>query len=148
MYEWMNVTNICWLYTLESPVDSKVIKLVNPKGSQPWIFVGKTDAEAETPILWQLHAKSWLIGKDSDAGRDWGQEEKGTIEDEMAGWHRRLNGHEFGWTPGVGDGQGGLVCCSSWGCRVRHNWVTELNWSIRKEIIKARAELIKLKVGH
>ena len=87
---------------------------------------------AETPILWSLHAKSWLIVKDSDAGRDWGQEEKGTTEDELAGWHHWLNAHEFGWTPGVGDGQGGLVCCVSWGCKEsdRTEWLnwTELNW--------------------
>ena len=81
------------------------------------MFFGKTDAEAEALILWSPHAKSLLIGKDPDAGRDWGQEEKGMTEDEMAGWHHKLNGHGFGWTPGVGDGQGGLVCCSSWGLK-------------------------------
>ena len=92
------------------------------------MFFGRTDAKAETPILWPPDAKSWLIGKDSDAGRDWGQEEKGTTEDEMAGWHHKLDGHEFGWTPGVGDGQGGLACCSSWG---RKEWDTteQLNWT-------------------
>ena len=79
------------------------------------MFIGGTDAEAETPILWPPHAKSRLIGKDPDAGRDWGQEEKGTTEDEMAGWHHQLNGHGFVWTLGVGDGQGGLACCGSWG---------------------------------
>ena len=83
------------------------------------MFIGRTDVEAETPILWPPDAKSSLIGKDPDAGRDWGQEEKGTTEDEMAGWHLRLNGHGFGWTPGVGDGQGGLACCSSWGHKER-----------------------------
>ena len=98
--------------TLESPLDCKEIQLVHSKGDQSWVFFGRTDAKAEAPILWPPHAKSWLIGKDSDAGRDWGQEEKGTTEDEMAGWHHRLNGHEFGWTPGVGDGQGGLVYCN------------------------------------
>ena len=103
------------------------------KGNQSWVFIGRTDAEAETPILWPPHAKSWLIGKDCDAGRHWGQEEKGTTEDEMAEWHHRLNGHEFEWTPGVGDGLGGLACCNSWGCKEsdtteRLNW-TELNWS-------------------
>ena len=87
------------------------------------------DAKAETPVLWPPHAKSWLIGKDSDAGRDWGQEEKGTTEDEMAGWYHWLDGHESEWTPGAGDGQGGLACCDSWGCRVRHDWATELNWT-------------------
>ena len=87
------------------------------------------DAEAENPILWPPHAKSWLTGKDPDAGRDWGQEEKGTTEDEMAGWHHRLDGREFEWTPGVGDGQGGLACCYSWDRRVGHDWATELNWT-------------------
>ena len=86
-------------------------------------------AKAETPVLWPLHAKNWLIGKDSDAGRDCGQEEKGTTEDEMAGWHHWLDGRESQWTPGVGDGQGGLACCDSWGRRVGHDWVTELNWT-------------------
>ena len=80
-------------------------------------------------LLWPPHVKSWLIGKDSDAGRDWGQEEKGITEDEMAGWHHWLDGCEFEWTPGVGDGQGGLACCDSWGRRVRHDWVTDLIWS-------------------
>ena len=87
------------------------------------------DAKTEIPVLWPPHAKSWLIGKDSDAGRDWGQEEKGMTEDEMAGWHHRLDGHESEWTPGVGDGQGGLACCDSWGRRVGYDWVAELNWS-------------------
>ena len=103
--------------TLESPLDCKEIQPVHPKGNQPWIFIGGTDPEAEAPILWPPDAKSWLIGKDPDVGRDWGQEEKGMTEDEMVGWHHRLNGHEFEWTPGVGDGQGGLVCCSPWGCK-------------------------------
>jgi len=92
--------------TLESPLDCKEIQPVHPKGDQSWVFIGRTDVEAETPMLWPPHVKSWLIGKDPDAERDWGQEEKGTTEDEMAGWHHRLNGHEFGWTPGVGNGQG------------------------------------------
>ena len=92
--------------TLESPLDCKEIQLVHYKGGQSWVFIGGTDAKAETPILWPLYVKSWLIGKDFDAGRDWVQEEKGTTEDEMAGRHHRLDGHEFGWTPGVGDGQG------------------------------------------
>ena len=103
--------------TLESPLDCKEIQPIHPKGDQSWVFIGRTDAEAETRILWPPHAKSWLIGKDSDAGRDWEQEEKGTTEDEMAGWHHRLDGRESQWTPGVGDGQRGLACCSSWGCR-------------------------------
>ena len=115
--------------TLESPLDCKEIQPVHPKGDQSWVFTGRTDAEAETPILWPPHAKSWLIGKDPDARRDWVQEEKGTTEDEMGGWHHWLDGHETEWTPGVGDGQGGLVCCNSWGCRVGHDWVTELKWT-------------------
>ena len=113
--------------TLESPLDCKEIQPVHPKGDQSWVFIGRTDAKAETPILWPSDAKSWLIWKDPDAGKDWGQEEKGTTEDEMVGWHHRLNGHEFGWTPGVGDGQRGLVSSSPWGRRVRHDWATELN---------------------
>ena len=114
--------------TLESPLDCKEIQPVHPKEDQSWVFIGKTDAEAETPILWPPHAKSWLIGKDPDARRDWGQEEKGTTEDEMAGWHHRLNGHGFGKTPGVCDGQGGLVCCSSWG-RKESDTTERLNWT-------------------
>ena len=100
--------------TLDSPLDFREIQTVHPKGDQSWVFIGRTDAKAEMPILWPPDAKSWLIGKDSDAGRDWGQEEKGTTEDEMAGWHHWLDGRESGWTPGIGDGQGGLVCCDSW----------------------------------
>jgi len=88
---------------------------VHSKGDRSWVFFGRTDAKAETPILWPPHAKRWLIGKDPDAGRDWGQEEKGTTEDEMAGWHHQLYGQEFGWIPGVGDGQEGLACFDSWG---------------------------------
>ena len=114
--------------TLESPLDHKEIKPVNPKGNQPWIFTGRTDAEAETPVLWPLDANNWLIGKDSNAGKDWRWEWKGITEDQMVGWHHRHNGHEFGWTPGVSDGQGGLACCW-WGHRVRHDWATELNWT-------------------
>ena len=117
--------------TLESPLDCKEIKSVHSEGDQSRVFFGRTDAKAETPVLWPPHVKSWLIGKDSDAGRDWGQEEKGTTEDEMAGWHHWLDGCESEWTLGVGDGQGGLACCSSWGCKEsdtteRLNW-TELN---------------------
>ena len=103
--------------TLESPLDCKEIQLVHPKGDQSWVFTGRTDVEAETPILWPPDVKSWLLWKDPDAGKDWGQEEKGMTEDEMFGWHHWLNGHGFGWTLGVGDGQGGLACCSSWGCK-------------------------------
>ena len=95
--------------------DCMEIKPVNPKGNQPWIFIGRTDAEAETPILWPPDEKSRLIGKDPDAGKDWGQEEKGVAEDEMVRWHHQLNGHEYGQTQGDGEGQGGLACCGSWG---------------------------------
>ena len=101
--------------TLESPLDSKEIKPVNPKGNQPWIFIGRTDAEAEAPILWSPDVKSQPIGKDPDAGKDWGQEEKGVIEDEMVGWHHWLSGHEFEQTLGDSEGQGSLARCSLWG---------------------------------
>ena len=114
--------------TLESPMDCKEIQPVHSEGDQPWDFFGRNDAKAETPILWPPHAKSWLTGKDSHAGRDWGQEEKGMTEDEMAGWHHWLDGHESGWTLGVGDGQGGLVCCNSWG-RKESDMTEWLNWT-------------------
>ena len=107
-------------------LDWKEIKPVNPKGNQSWIFIGRTDAEAETPILWPPDMKNWLVGKDPDAGKDWRQEEKGTTEDEMVRWHHQCDGHEFEQALGVGDGQGSLACCSPWGRRVRHNWATEL----------------------
>ena len=94
---------------LESPLDCKEIQPVNPKGNQPWIFIGRTDAEAETPILWPPDVKNWLIVKDPDAGKDWRQEEKGMTEDEMVGWHRRLDGHEFEQTPGDSERQGSLA---------------------------------------
>ena len=114
--------------TPESPLDCKEIQPVHPKGDQ---FIGRTDAQAEAPILWPPHEKSWPIGKDPDAGKDWGQEEKGTIVDEMVGWHHRHNGHGFQWTPGVGDGQGGLTYCDSWGRKESDTteWLngTELN---------------------
>ena len=100
--------------TLESPLDCKEIQPVHPKGNQSWIFIGRTDADAEALILWPPDAKNWLIGKDPDAGKDWRQE-KGTTEDGMVGWHHRLNGHEFKQAPGDGKGQGCLACCSSWG---------------------------------
>ena len=115
--------------TLESPLECKEIKPVHPKGDQSWVFIGGTDFEAETAIFWPPDAKNWLIGKDPDAGKDWGPEEKGTTEDEMVGWHHRHNGRGFGWAPEIGDGQGGLACCSSWGRRVSHDLVTELNWT-------------------
>ena len=116
--------------TLESPLDYKEIKLVNAKGNQSWVFTGRTEAEAEVPILWSPDAKNWLTGKDPDAGKDWRQE-NGTIEDEMVGRHHRLDGHEFEQAPGVGDGQGSLACCDSWGHKEsdtteRLNW---LNWT-------------------
>ena len=114
--------------TLESPLDCKEIQPVHSEGDQPWDFFGRNDAKAETPVIWPPHAKSWLIGKDSDAGRDWGQEEKGTTEDEMARWHHRLDGRGFGWALGVGDGQGGLVCCNSW-CRKELDLTEWLNWT-------------------
>ena len=121
-----------WTVVLEkslvSPLDCNEVQLVCPKGDQSWVFIGRNDAKAETPVLWPPHVKSWLIGKDSDAGRDWDQEEKGTTEDEMVGWHHRLDGHEFEWTPGVGDGQGVLVCCDLWGSK--ESDTTEwLNWT-------------------
>ena len=115
--------------TLECPLDSKEIQPVHPKGNQSWIFIGRTNAKAETPILWPPDVKNWLIWKDPDAGKDWGQEEKETTENEMVGRHHQLNGHEFEQVLGVGDGQESLVCCSPRGGRVRHDWATELNWT-------------------
>ena len=100
--------------TLESPLDCKEIQPVDSKGNQSWIFIGRTDAEAEAPIFWPPDAKNWLLGKDPDAGKDWRQEEKGMTEDEMVGWHHWLDGHEFEQALGVRDGQGSLVCCSPW----------------------------------
>ena len=118
--------------TLESPLDCKEIQPVHPKGDQSWVFIGRTDAEAETPIPWPPDVKSWLIGKDPDAGRDWGQE-KGMTEYEMAGWHHRHDEREFEWTPGISDGQRGLACCDSWGCKELDttewlNWQTDWPW--------------------
>ena len=115
--------------TLESPLDNKEIQPVYPKGNQSWIFIGRTDVEAETPILWPPDAKNRLIWKDPDAGKDWRLEEKGTTEDEMVGWHHQLNGHKFEQPLGVGDGQGSLECCSPWGHK--ESDMTEwLNWLI------------------
>ena len=129
-----------WTVVLEktpaSPLDCKEIQPVHSKADQSWVFSGGTDAEAETPILWPPHAKSWLSGKDSDAGRDWGQEEKGTTEDEMAGWHHWLDGCESEWTPGVGDGQGGLACCDSWGHK-ESDTTERLIWSDLNVILTA-----------
>ena len=114
--------------TLEGPLDYKEIKPVHPKGDQSWVFIGRTDAEAETPIFWPPDAKNWLVGKDPGAGKDWGQEERGMTEDEMVGWHHWLNGHGFGETPEVGDGEGGLVCCSPWGHK-ESDRTERLNWT-------------------
>ena len=115
--------------TLESLLDCKEIQSVNLKGNQPWIFIGRTDAEAETPILWPPDVKNWLTGKDPDTGKDWRQEEKGMTEDEMVGWYHWLSGHEFESTPGVGDGQGSLVCCSPWGHK-ESDTTEQLNWTM------------------
>ena len=114
--------------TLESPLDCKEIQPVHSEGDQSWVFIGRTDVEAETPILWPPDAKSWLIWKDPDAQKDWGQEEKGTTEDKMVGWHHWLNGCECEWTPGVGDGPGGQACCDSWG-RKESDTTERLNWT-------------------
>ena len=117
--------------TLENPLDCKEIQPVNPKGNQSWTLTGRTDAEAETPILWPPDVKNWLTGKDPDAGKDWRQEEMGTTEDEMVGWHRWLNGHEFEQAPGVGDGQGSLACFSPSVVK-SPTWLSELNWTDQK----------------
>ena len=114
--------------TLESPLDCKEIQPVHPKANQSLIFIGMTDAEAETPILWPPDAKDWLIWKDPDAGKDWRQEEKGTTEDKMVGWHHRLDGCEFEYAPGVGEVQGSLACCSPWG-RKESDTTKQLNWT-------------------
>ena len=114
--------------TLESLLDCKEIQPVHPKGNQTWIFIGRTDAEAETPILWPPYMKNWLIGKHPDAGKDWRQENKGMTEDEMVGWHHWLNGHEYEQAQGVGKGQGSLVCCSPWG-RKESDMTEWLNWT-------------------
>ena len=114
--------------TLENPLDHKEIQPVHPKENQSWIFFGRTDAEAETPILLPPDAKNWLFRKDPDAGKDWRQEEKGMTEDEMVGWHHWLGGHDFEQAPGVGDGQGGLACYSPWGCK-ESNMTEGLNWT-------------------
>ena len=114
--------------TLENPLDSKEVQPVNPKRNQHWIFGGRTDAEAETPILWPPDVKNWVLGKDPDAGKNWWQEEKGMTEDEMVGWHHWLNRHEFEQAPGVGDGQGSPVCCSPWGHK-ESDTTERLNWT-------------------
>ena len=130
----------CWR-RLESPLDCKEIKPVNPKGNQPWIFIGRTDAEA--PIFWLPNVKSWLIGKDPDAGKDWRQEEKGTIEDEVVEWHHWLNGYEFEHTLGVGEGQESLVCCSPW-CRKELDMTERLNSNNKSVIWKKKKKELKM----
>ena len=137
--------------TLENPLDCKEIQSVHPKGDQSWVFIGRIDAKAETPVLWPPHEKSWPIRKDSDAGRVWGQEEKGTTEDEMAGWHHWLDGRVSEWTPGVGDGQGGrpgvLQFMGSQSQTRLSDW-TELNWLrwLKAGSFKTPIKLIKLLV--
>ena len=123
--------------TLESPLDYKEIQAVDPKGNQSWIFIGRTDAEPEAPILWPPDAKNWLVGKDPDAGKDWRQEEKGMTEDEMVGWHHWINGHDFEQTLGDSEGQGSLMCCSLWGPKepdatvwLNRNWYGKTSHSI------------------
>ena len=113
--------------TLESPLDCKEIQPVHPQGVHSLVFIGRTDVEAKTPLFWPPYAQSWLFWKDPDVGKDWRQEEKGNPEDEMVRWHHQLNGHQFGWAPGVADGQRGLACCSSWGCK-ELDTNEQLNW--------------------
>ena len=129
----------CWRRLSRSPLDHKEIKPVNSKGDQSRIFIGRTDAEAETPIFWPPDAKNWLIGKDPDAGKDWRQEEKEMTEDEMVGWHQWLNGHEFEQAMGVGDRQGSLECCSPWGHKELDttewlNWTEQNSWWVGLEV--------------
>ena len=130
----------CWridafeLWCWKRPLDCKEIQPVDSEGDQSWVFFGRTDAKAETPILWPHQTKSWIIAKDPDSGRDWGREEKGTTEDKMAGWHHRLNGHEFEWSLGVGDGQGGLACCGPWG-HEESDTTERLNWTWTQEVL-------------
>ena len=123
--------------TLESPLNCKEIQPVHPNGSQSWIFIGRTDAEAETAILWPPEAKNWLIWKDPDAGKGWRWEEKGTTEDDMVGWHHQIDGHGFGCTPGVGDGQGSLACCRPRGCK-DSDMTERLNWTESQTMLKKR----------
>ena len=131
--DWRNIINTRYFGdpnpSIQKELDCKEIQLVNPKGNQPWIFIGRTDAEAKTPILWLPDVKNWLLGKDPDAGKDWRQE-KGTTEDEMVGSHHLHNGHECDQALGVGDRQGSLVCCSPLGSQgVKHDWATKLKES-------------------
>ena len=122
------LSNCGWSKTLESPLDCKDVKPVHPQGNQFWIFIGRTEAEAEAPVLWSPDVKNWLIGKAPDAGKDWRWEEKGTTEDEVIGWHHWLDGQEFEQALGVGDGWGGLVCCSPWGLK-ESDTTQRLNWT-------------------
>ena len=126
----------CGAWEDESPLNNKEMKPVNPKGNQSWILTGRTDAEAEAPTLWPCDAKTWLTGKDPDAGKDWRQEEKGTTEDVMVGWHHRINGHEFEQAPGVGDGPGSLACCSPWD-RKELETTEWLNWIVNFTLLGA-----------
>ena len=139
---------VVWEKTLESPLDCNEIKTIHPKGNQSWIFIGRTDAEAEIPIFWLPDVKNWLIGKDPDAGKDWRQEKNGTTEDEMVGWHHWLDGHEFEQAPGVGNRQGSLTFFSPWDCKEsdmteRLNWT---NWPKHVEIIQKEVYLLKIKI--
>ena len=132
----------CWRRLLRVPLDSKEIKPSNCKGNQSWIFIGRTDAEA--PVYFSHLIQRADSEKDPDAGKVWGQKEKGMAEDEMIGWHHWLDGRGFGWTPGVGDGQGGVACCSSWGSqRLRYNWVTELNWIELDWVLPFQIQMLK-----
>ena len=130
--------------TVESPLDCKEIQPVHPKGDQSWVFIGRTDVEAETTILWSTDVKNWLTWKDPDAGKDWGQEAKGMTVDKMVGWHHQLNGHAFGWTLRVGDGQGSLACCCSWG----HKELDTTEWLNWTELcsLMGRINIVKMTI--
>ena len=146
---WMPKNWCFWIVVLEnaleSPLYCKEIQPVHPKENQSWVFIGRTDAEAETPILWPPDAKNWLIVKDPDAGKDWRQEDKGMTEDEMVGWHHQLSGLEFEYTPGVGDGQKDLACCSPWGLKELE--MTEwLNWTEPKDNLIGRWKQMSVKM--
>ena len=131
----------CWRRLLRVPWTARRSNQVHPKWDQSWVFIGRTDVEAETPVLWPPDANSWLIWKDPDAGKDWGQEEKRTTEDEMVGWHHWLDGHEFGWTLGVADGQGSLACCGSRGRKESYT-TGQLNWTeLKNKVILIMAIL-------
>ena len=146
---WLPKNWCCWTAvlekTLESPLDCKEIQPVHSEGDQPWDFFGRNDAKAEAPVVWPSHAKSWLIGKYSEAGRDWGQEDKGATEDEMAGWHHWLDGGESEWTLEVGDGQGGLACWDSWGHKGSISRIIQTSGQV-KEKCRPSKESIMCKV--